>query len=96
MKADPDITYNKIPCTIKGGEKLELTLMGKSVELESGGNEELVFETKVRQTNTQSVTIQNTEDREWAINPTISTEGKESQGYFAAKSTLIVPAKGSA
>jgi hydrocephalus-inducing protein len=42
------------------------------------------------------VTVTNTEDREWAINPTISTSGDDCKGYFTGKSTLIVPAKGTA
>jgi len=29
---DPDISYKNIPCFIKGGEVLNLSLMGKSVE----------------------------------------------------------------
>jgi hypothetical protein len=33
-KADLDVHLKKIPCTIKGGDKLELTLMGKSVNLD--------------------------------------------------------------
>jgi hydrocephalus-inducing protein len=40
--------------------------------------------------------VQNTEDREWAINPTISTEGDDAKGFFTGKSTLVVPARGSA
>merc|ERR1719272_968717 len=95
-KADPDIRYNKVPCVIKGGDKLELTLMGKSVELDTSTTEELTFTTKVRQTTSQSVTVQNTEDKEWAINPTISTAGDDCKGYFTGKSTLVVPARGSA
>lgn len=95
-KADPDIRYSKVPCVIKGGDKLELTLMGKSVELDTSTTEELAFATKVRQTTTQSVTVQNTEDKEWAINPTISTEGDDAKGFFSGNSTLVVPARGSA
>jgi hydrocephalus-inducing protein len=95
-KADDDIRYNKVPCTIKGGEKLELSLMGKSVELDTSTNEQLSFETQVRKPSKQSVTIQNTEDKEWAINPTISTEDQDTKNYFTGISTLIVPPKGSA
>lgn len=94
-KADPDIS-TKVPCHIKGGDKLELSLMGKSVEQDTSATEELAFTSKVRQTAVQSVTIQNSEDREWAINPTISTEGAESKGVFAAKALLVVPPRGSA
>lgn len=47
-KADSDIRYNKVPCVIKGGDKLELTLMGKSVELDTETTQELAFATKVR------------------------------------------------
>jgi len=42
------------------------------------------------------VTVQNTEDREWNINPTISTEGMDGKGYFSGKSLLVVPPRGSA
>jgi len=95
-KADPDIRYSKVPCIIKGGDQLELSLMGKSVELDTTTTEELAFTTKVRKTTSQSVTVQNTEDREWTINPTISSEGEAAKGYFVGKSTLVVPARGSA
>lgn len=44
----------------------------------------------------QSVTVQNAEDKEWAINPTISTEGEASKGFFTGKSLLVVPPRGSA
>jgi len=40
--------------------------------------------------------VQNTEDKEWAINPTISTAGDDCKGYFTGRSTLVVPARGSA
>ena len=50
----------------------------------------------MRKATKQSVTLQNTEDKEWAINPTISTEQQSCQGYFTGKSTLIVPPKSSA
>ena len=95
-KADPDIRYSKVPCIIKGGDQLELSLMGKSVELDTTTTEELAFTTKVRKTTSQSVTVQNTEDREWTINPTISSEGEAAKGYFVGKSTLVVLARGSA
>lgn len=95
-EADPDIRYSKVPCHIKGGDNLELTLMGKSVEQDLTTTEVLTFTTKVRQTNCLSVTVQNAEDKEWAINPTISTEGDDCKGYFTGKSTLVVPARGSA
>jgi len=50
----------------------------------------------VRKATTQTVKIDNTEDREWAINPTISTPSDSAMGYFTGRSTLVVPAKGSA
>jgi hydrocephalus-inducing protein len=95
-KSGLDLHYKKIPCQIKGGDTLSLSLMGKSVDLDTTATEELVFTTKVRQATSQSVTVQNTEDREWAINPTISTVGDDAKGYFSGKSTLVVPARGSA
>jgi len=48
----------------------------------------------VRKENIQSVAIQNTEEREWSINPTISTKLASCQGYFSGKPTLVVPPKG--
>jgi hydrocephalus-inducing protein len=51
-RADPDIRYNKVPCVIKGGDQLELSLMGKSVDQDTSTTEEISFQTKVRQENT--------------------------------------------
>jgi len=42
---------------IKGGDKLELSLMGKSVDLDISSNEELAFDTKVRKTTLKNVTV---------------------------------------
>jgi len=50
----------------------------------------------VRKATTQTVTIQNTEEKEWAINPTISTKDDSCKGFFSGRATLVVPPKGSA
>ena len=96
QKSDLDLHYKKIPCAIKGGETLELSLMGKSVELDTSETSQLEFETRVRQANVQTVTVQNTEGREWAINPTISTELDSTKGFFKGQNKLVVPPNGSA
>ncbi len=54
---DLDLHYKNIPCIIKGGDKLELSLMGKSVDLDISTNEELAFDTKVRKTTLKNVTV---------------------------------------
>ena len=64
----------KVQCTVQGGEPIKLTMMGKCVAHEGSQTQELAFQTVVRKATTQTVQIQNTEDREWAINPTISTK----------------------
>ena len=71
-------------------------MMGKCVMPEGSSTQELNFTTMVRKPTTQSVPINNTEDREWAINPTISTKSALCQGYFTGKPTLVVPARGTA
>ena len=86
----------KVTCTVQGGEPLALNLMGKSVKQEGNDSLKLDFKSVVRKQVTQNVTIQNTEDKEWAINPTISTQDDFCKGYFLGKPTFIVPAKGSA
>ena len=95
--ADSDIRFNQVKCEIKGGDPLNVTLMGKSVEQDPSTTQTLNFQTIVRKPTKQMVTITNPEEREWVINPTISTAGDAAvTGYFSAKSTLIVPAKQSA
>lgn len=92
--ADSDIRFNQVKCEIKGGDPLNVTLMGKSVEQDPSTTQTLNFQTIVRKPTKQMVTITNPEEREWVINPTISTAGDAAvTGYFSAKSTLIVPAK---
>jgi len=71
-------------------------MMGKSVENEKSQTQELQFQAIVRKATTQQVSITNTEEREWAINPTISTPHDSAKGYFTGRSTFVVPAKGSA
>ena len=83
-------------CTVQGGEPINLTMMGKCVAQEGSETQELAFNTVVRKATTQNVQIQNTEDREWAINPTISTKSALCQGFFTGKPTLVVPARGNA
>lgn len=73
---------------------MQLNLVGKSVAQESKEEHSLNFNTVVRKTTTQTVSIQNTEDKEWAINPTISSTKDSPASYFSGKQTLIVPAKG--
>ena len=51
------------------------------------------FTTVVRKATKQVVAIQNTEDKEWVINQTISTGSDVCSGFFSGKSTLIVPPK---
>ena len=62
----------------------------------SGHGHALNFNSIVRKAATQNVSIANPEDKEWAINPTISSAKDQPAGYFSGKQTLIVPAKGSA
>jgi hypothetical protein len=57
QQKDLDLHYKNIPCLIKGGDKLELSLMGKSVDLDISSNEELAFDTKVRKTTLKIVTV---------------------------------------
>ena len=92
---DPDLRQ-KVTCEVTGGDPINLTMMGKCVAQEGSQTQELKFQTVVRKATNQTVTIQNTEEKEWAINPTLSTQSDECQGYFSGKPTLVVPAKGSA
>lgn len=94
--ADSDIRYDQIKCEIKGGDPVSVTLMGKSVEQDPSTTQNLNFQTIVRKPTKQMVTIQNSEEREWVISPTISTASDACAGYFSGKSTLVVPAKQSA
>lgn len=41
QKSDLDLHIKSIPCAIKGGEELKLSLMGKSVELDASEDQEL-------------------------------------------------------
>jgi hydrocephalus-inducing protein len=90
---DEDIRCNKVKCEIKGGETLYLTLMGKCIDLDVSGSLNIDFKAVVRKTEKKEITIQNTEDKEWAFNPTISTESDECSGYFIGKPTINIPPK---
>ncbi len=57
--------------------------MGKAVAQDGNDMKELAFSTLVRKPQTQNIKIDNTEDKEWAINPTISS--KDSNDFFSGK-----------
>lgn len=95
-KVDPDISYKNVRCEITGGDVLGLTLMGKCVEQSSDQTQELSFNAIVRKSDKQTISLQNPDEKEWHINPTISSENESSKGFFTGKGTLTIPAKGSA
>jgi hydrocephalus-inducing protein len=70
--------------------------MGKSLKQEGNDSLKLDFKSVVRKQVTQNIPIQNQEDKEWAINPTISTKDDSCKGYFQGKPTFIVPPKSTA
>lgn len=85
----------KVTCAVQGGDSLSLNLLGKSVKQE-GTELKMDFKSVVRKQTTHNITIQNPEEKEWAINPTISTLDNASKGYFIGNPTLVVKAKSSA
>jgi hydrocephalus-inducing protein len=71
----------KVTCAVQGGDPLSVVLLGKSVKQE-GQELKMDFKSVVRKQTVQNITIQNPEDKEWVINPTISTKDDTSKGYF--------------
>jgi len=63
-----------VSCEVQGGEPMKINLVGNSVSQESSETKDLEFKTVVRKATVQTVEIVNTDDKEWAINPTISTQ----------------------
>ena len=90
---DQDIRCDKVKCEIKGGEPLFLSLMGKCIEQDNSNNKNVDFTAVVRKSSKNVVAIPNPDDKEWTINPTISTELDECKGYFIGKSTIVIPPK---
>lgn len=70
-------------------------MMGKAIPQDTSETKEMMFNTVVRKDKVETIKIDNPEDREWAINPSISTSG-DTGNFFKGSSTFIVPAKGSA
>lgn len=99
MTFHPKIVDNaistKVTCTVQGGDPITLSLLGKSVKQE-GTELKMDFKSVVRKQVVQNITIQNPEDKEWAINPTISTKEDSCKGYFLGNPTLVVKPKSSA
>lgn len=83
--------YEKIPCDIAGGDPIFITLLGTCVGYD-GKTDEVKFETIVRKSITQNVSIQNPTDKEWQIRPSISQQ----EEVFKGDASLTVPAKGNA
>lgn len=95
-RVDDNICAKNIKCEYTGGSFLSLTLMGKCVAQDKDSTKELNFETIVRKPTTQKVTISNPTEKEWRIQPTISTNVDAIKDFFRGNESLTIPAKGSA
>lgn len=70
--------------------------MGKCVSQDKDATKELYFETIVRKAVTQKVTISNPTDKDWRVQPTISTSTDSVKGYFGGNQYLDIPPKSTA
>jgi hydrocephalus-inducing protein len=93
-KVDDNICAKDIQCEYSGGGHLKLTLMGKCVEQDKEDTKEVQFETIVRTSVTKTVSINNPTEKDWRINPTISTNIDAQNDYFKGSEVLEVPARG--
>jgi hydrocephalus-inducing protein len=70
--------------------------MGKCVSQDKDATKELYFETIVRKAVTQKVAINNPTEKEWRIQPTISTSVDSIKDYFRGNQYLDIPPKSNA
>jgi hydrocephalus-inducing protein len=85
-----DFRAEKVVCFVDGSEPLMLTLSGACVPQPESGTHSLDFEARVRQTSSQTVTIENPTSEEWHLQPAHQHE------FWTGKKTLEVPPMGEA
>ena len=90
---DDNIWVKNIKWDYTGGSNLNLTLMGKCVLQDKEATKELYFETIVRKAVTQKVAINNPTEKEWRIQPTISTSVDSIKDYFNGNQYHDIPPK---
>ena len=93
---DDNIWAKNIKWEYTGGFNLSLTLMGKCVSQDKDATKELYFETIVRKSVTLKVTISNSTDKDWRVQPTISTSVILVKDYFKGNQHLDILPKSSA
>lgn len=86
-----DFRCDRLMCMVDGAQPLFLTLSGVCVAQPSENVKELEFTScRVRETETQSITLSNPTASAWHLQPTISNE------FWSGAPFLDIPAKGSA
>ena len=86
-----DFRCDRLMCMVEGAQPLFLTLSGVCVAQPSENVKDLEFKScRVREPETQSVTISNPSASPWHLQPTITND------FWSGKPFLDIPAKGSA
>lgn len=87
--ANPDLRYDHLACVIEGASlPVYLTLVGGCVKQASSSIQELQFESRVRESSTKQILIENKTSSPWNLFPVVTGE------HWSCQESVTVPAEG--
>lgn len=87
---NPDLRYNHVACVVEGTSSVFLTLVGGCVKQATSSIKEINFESRVRESSTQQIVIENHTTSPWNLFPVVTGE------HWSCQENVTVPAEGNA
>lgn len=87
---NPDVRYEKLPCAVDGTNPVVLTLVGACVDQTPSSIQDINFNSRVRESMTKSVTIENKTATAWNLLPVVQGE------HWSCQENITVAANSSA
>lgn len=85
---NPDVRYDHVACVLEGASPVYLTLVGGCVKQATSSIQELAFASRVRETSTKAIVIENKTALPWNLFPVVTGE------HWSCQETVVVPAEG--
>lgn len=87
--ANPDLRYDHLACVIEGASPpVYLTLVGGCVKQATSSIQELQFESRVRETSSKQILIENKTNSPWNLFPVVTGE------HWSCQESVTVPVEG--
>uniref|UniRef100_K3W9Q9 MSP domain-containing protein n=1 Tax=Globisporangium ultimum (strain ATCC 200006 / CBS 805.95 / DAOM BR144) TaxID=431595 RepID=K3W9Q9_GLOUD len=85
---NPDLRYDHLTCVLEGASPVFLTLVGGCIKQATSSIQDIHFESRVRESATKHIVIENTSTSPWNLFPVVTGE------HWSCQENVTIPAEG--